>query len=162
MSILRMYGCGETEIFGGSAPVLFSIRQEYLDPGHDREKLMKHWWTSWLIIFILAILPSIALSEPPARPPPDTAISWDVHRSLGVVMVFKTDHGLLYFAHPVLITELVSECRGITWGTEEETIALLEMDTTGVPAKYTVLKTPIAYRWESGKWESMLMGRYCQ
>ena len=123
---------------------------------------MKHWWTSWLVIFILAIIPSIAFTEPPVRPPPDTAISWDVHRSLGIVMVFKTDHGLLYFAHPVLITELASECRGITWAPEAETIALLETDTTGIPEKYTVLKEPIAYRWESGKWESMLMGRYRQ
>ena len=162
MSVLRMYGCGQTEISSGTAPVLFLIRQEYLDPGHDREELMKHWWTSWLVIFILAITPSIAFTEPPVRPPPDTAISWDVHRSLGIVMVFQTDHGLLYFAHPVMITELVSECRGITWTPEAETIALMETDTTGIPAKYTVLKTPIAYRWGSCKWESMLMGRYNQ
>ena len=123
---------------------------------------MKYWWTSWLVILILAITPSIAFTEPPVRPPPDTAISWDVHRSLGIVMVFKTDHGLLYFAHPVLITQLVPECRGVTRKPEAETIALLETDTTGIPARYTVLKEPIAYRWESGKWESMLMGRYRQ
>ena len=123
---------------------------------------MKHWWTSWLVIIILAILPSIALSEPPARPPPDTAIGWDVHSSLGVVMVFQTDHGLLYFAHPVLITQLASECRGVTWAAEAETIALLETDTTGVPARYTVLKDPIAYRYEDEAWQSMLIGRYRQ
>ncbi len=123
---------------------------------------MKHWWTSWLIILILAILPSIALSEPPARPPPDTAISWDVHRSLGIVMVFKTDRGLLYFAHPVLVSQLVSGCRGVTWNEQGDTITLLETNTTGIPARYTIPRQPIAYRWGSGKWESMLIGRYRQ
>jgi len=120
-------------------------------------------WTSWLVIYILAIIPSIAFSDVPVRPPPDTAISWDVHHSLGVVMVFQTDQGLLYFAHPVLVTQLVSECRGVTWGKEKQTIGLLEMNTTGVPAKYTVLEEPTAYRWEDSKeWESMLMGGHSQ
>ena len=120
---------------------------------------MKLWWASWLFI-ILAILPSIAFSDPPDRPPPDTALSWDVHRSLGIVMVFKTDQGLLYFAYPVMATQLVSECRGVIWDPQWDTITLLETDTTGIPARYTVLKEPMAYRYEDEEWQSMLMGRY--
>ena len=123
---------------------------------------MKQWWTSWFIILFLAIPPSIALSEPPAHPPPDTAISWDVHRSLGIIMTFRTDRGLIHFAHPVLVSQLASGCRGVTWDEQGDTITLLDTDTTGTPSKYIILKEPIAYRLESGKWESIVTGRYLQ
>ena len=122
---------------------------------------MKHWWASWLFILLMTVtsLPVFA-QDRPALPPPDTALSWDVHHSLGIVLVFKTDRGKLYFAHPVLFTQLVSECRGVTWSEEGETIVLLERDTTGAPAEYTVQKEPVAYRWEWSDWKSMITGTY--
>jgi hypothetical protein len=122
---------------------------------------MKYWWTSWLILLVMVLSPSIAIADRPVPPPPDTAIGWDVHRSLGIILEFKTDQGMLYFAHSILITQLVSECRGVTWSEDAKTVGLMETDTTGVPSKYTIMKEPIAYRWgTSDKWESMLAGRY--
>jgi hypothetical protein len=122
---------------------------------------MKSWWTSWLFILLMTVtsLPVFA-QDRPVLPPPDTALSWDVHRSLGIVLVFNTDQGKLYFAHPVLFTQLVSECRGVTWSEEGETMVVLERDTTGVPAEYTVQREPTAYRWEWSDWESMITGTY--
>ena len=114
---------------------------------------MKHWWTSWLIIFILAILPSIALSETPARPPPDTAISWDVHRSLGIVMVFETDRGKLYFAHPIIHTQMLPECTAVRWEKAGQHLWVIETNLTTTPVKHTVLKQPTGYRYEGEQWQ---------
>ena len=112
---------------------------------------MKLWWTSWLLCLTLASPPLLA-SDRPVLPPPDTAVSWDVHRSLGIVMVFETDLGKLFFAHPVLHTQKMAECRGVTIsGTGH--LWIIESGITGVPLKYTILKNPTGYRYEDEPWQ---------
>ena len=54
--------------------------------------------TRWTFIALLLLLTSPSLDtsqEVPDLPPPDTAIRWDVHRSLGIILVFQTDEGEL-------------------------------------------------------------------
>ena len=114
---------------------------------------MKHWWTSWLFIFLMTVtsLPVFA-QDRPVLPPPDTALSWDVHRSLGIVLVFNTDRGKLYFAHPVLFTQRVPECTGIIWEENGPHLWVIETDTTEPPARHTVLRQPTGYRYEGEPW----------
>lgn len=106
-----------------------------------------------LLIF-LAASSSVNSQEIPVPPPPDTAISWDVHRSLGVVLVFETDKGKLYFAHPVIMSYAVPGCKSIVIQPEGETINITDVDTTSVPMRHIVLRDPIAFRYEGDDWQS--------
>ena len=97
--------------------------------------------------------PPLLASDRPVPPPPDTAISWDVHRSLGIVMMFETDRGKLFFAHPVLYARQVPECRGMTIEDTGPHLWVIESNMTGVPLKYTILKNPTGYRYEDEPWQ---------
>jgi len=113
-------------------------------------------WTFLLLLLILTGTSTVNSDTLPVPPPPDTAISWDVHRSLGVVLVFETEKGKLYFAHPVIVSRAVPDCQGIV--IEEDLINITNTNTTGVPMRHVVLREPIAFRYEGGDWHS-LVGR---
>jgi len=115
---------------------------------------MKYWWASWLLIFLLTVFSSSVFAQDrPALPLPDTALSWDVHRSLGIVLEFETDRGKLYFAHPVLYTQMIPECTAITWEEPGPHLWVMETNTTTIPEQYTLLKQPTGYRYEGEQWQ---------
>jgi len=53
--------------------------------------MIKRW--AFIALLILLAAPSSAdTKELPALPPPDTAIRWDVHRSLGIILVTQQSY----------------------------------------------------------------------
>jgi hypothetical protein len=114
-------------------------------------------WIRWaflaLLLFLAASSPVNSL-EVPVPPPPDTAISWDVHRSLGVVLVFNTDKGKLYFAHPIVMSHAVPDCQSIIIQPKGNLINITDINTTSVPMRHIVLRQPIAFRYEGEDWQS--------
>jgi len=53
--------------------------------------MIKRW--AFIALLILLAAPSSAdTKELPALPPPDTAIRWDVHRSLGIILVTEQSY----------------------------------------------------------------------
>lgn len=116
-------------------------------------------WIRWaflaLLLFLAASSPVISL-EVPVPPPPDTAISWDVHRSLGVILIFNTDLGKLYFAHPVISSHAIPDCKSIIIEPLGDLINITDIDTTGIPMRHIILSTPHAYRYEGENWKSMV------
>ena len=113
-------------------------------------------WTFWLLLLFLTIASVVEGQDYPAPPPLDTAISWDVHRSLGLVLVFKTDRGKLYFAHPVLMTSLVPSCKGISRNMTGQLFEIIDIRIAGTPMKYTVLKDPTVFRYEGEDWQPVV------
>jgi len=120
--------------------------------------------TRWAFIAILILLTSPSLvhsqEEVPDLPPPDTAIRWDVHRSLGIILVFRTDQGELLFAHPVVMSHAVPECAAIREEATGDLLQVTETNNTNTPMRHTVLKEPTAYRYEDDIWRSLIDHSY--
>ena len=120
--------------------------------------------TRWTFIAILILLTSPSLvhsqEEVPDLPPPDTAIRWDVHRSLGIILVFQTDEGELLFAHPVVMSHAVPEGTPIREEATGELFQVTETNNTNIPMRHIVLKEPTAYRYEDDIWRSLIDHSY--
>ena len=120
--------------------------------------------TRWAFIAILILLTSPSLvhsqEEVPDLPPPDTAIRWDVHRSLGIILVFRTDRGDLLFAHPVVMSHAAPECAAIREEASGDLIQVTETNNTNTPMRHIVLKEPTAYRYEDDIWRSLIDHSY--
>ena len=120
--------------------------------------------TRWAFIAILILLASPSLvhsqEEVPDLPPPDTAIRWDVHRSLGIILVFRTDRGDLLFAHPVVMSHAVPECAAIREEATGDLLQVTETNNTNTPMRHIVLKEPTAYRYEDDIWRSLIDHSY--
>ena len=114
--------------------------------------------TSWTFIALLLLLtsPSLVTSqEVPDLPPPDTAIRWDVHRSLGIILVFQTDEGELLFAPSVVMSHAVPECAAIKEEVNGDLLQVTETNNTHIPMRHIVLKEPTAYRYQDDIWRSL-------
>ena len=120
--------------------------------------------TRWAFIAILSLLTSPSLvhsqEEVPDLPPPDTAIRWDVHRSLGIILVFRTDRGDLLFAHPVVMSHAAPECAAIREEATGDLLQVTETNNTNTPMRHIVLKEPTAYRYEDDIWRSLIDHSY--
>lgn len=117
-------------------------------------------WT-FIAMLILLTSPSLVISQDvPVLPPPDTAIRWDVHRSLGIILVFQTDEGELLFAHPVVMSHAVPECVAIKEEVNGDLLQITETNNTHIPMRHIVLKEPTAYRYEDDIWRSMIEHTY--
>ena len=119
--------------------------------------------TRWTFIALLILLTSPSLvnsQDVPDPPPPDTAIRWDVHRSLGIILVFQTDAGELLFAHPIVMSHAVPECRAIKEEALGELLQVTETNNTNIPMRHIVLKEPTAYRYEDDIWRSLIDHTY--
>ena len=117
-------------------------------------------WAFIALLILLAVPSSADPKEHPDLPPPDTAIRWDVHRSLGIIMVFQTDEGELFFAHPVVMSHAVPECQGIKVEPNGHLLQITETNNSHIPMRHIVLKEPTAYRYEDDIWRSMLEHTY--
>ena len=121
--------------------------------------MIKRW--IFLALLILLTNPSLVNSQDiPAPPPPDTAIRWDVHRALGIILVFQTDYGELYFAHPIVMSHAVPECAAIKEEPPGDLLQVTETNNTHIPMRHTVLKEPTAYRYEDDIWRSLIEHTY--
>ena len=117
-------------------------------------------WT-FLALLILLTSPSLVTSQKvPVLPPPDTAIRWDVHRSLGIILVFQTDEGELLFAHPIIMSRAVPECVAIREEPGGDLLQVTETTNTHIPMRHIVLKEPTAYRYEDDIWRSLIDHTY--
>lgn len=119
--------------------------------------------TRWTILAMLILLtgPSLVNSQDvPVTPPPDTAIRWDVHRSLGIILVFQTDQGELLFAHPIVMSHAVPECVAIKEEVGGDLLQVTETNNTHIPMRHIVLKEPTAYRYADDIWRSLIDHTY--
>ena len=119
--------------------------------------------TRWTILAMLLLLtgPSLVNSQDvPVTPPPDTAIRWDVHRSLGIILVFQTDAGELLFAHPIVMSHAVPECAAIKEEAMGDLLQVTETNNTHIPMRHHVLKEPPASRYEDDIWRSLIDHTY--
>ena len=119
--------------------------------------------TRWTILAMLILLAGPSLvnyQDVPVTPPPDTAIRWDVHRSLGIILVFQTDAGELLFAHPIVMSHAVPECAAIKEEAMGDLLQVTETNNTHIPMRHHVLKEPTAYRYEDDIWRSLIDHTY--
>ena len=117
-------------------------------------------WTSLALLILLMSSSLVNSQDIPDPPPPDTAIRWDVHRSLGVILIFQTDYGELYFAHPIVMSHAVPNCRGIREEATGDLLQVTETTNSQIPMRHTVLKEPTAYRYEDDIWRSLIDHTY--
>ena len=115
-------------------------------------------WAFIALLILLTVPSPVTSQEVPDLPPPDTAIRWDVHRSLGIILVFQTDEGELFFAHPIVMSHAVPECAAIREEATGDLIQVTETDNTNTPMRHIVLREPTAFRYGNTEWIS-LVGR---
>jgi hypothetical protein len=104
---------------------------------------------------ILLIFQVPGVSAKPEHPPLDSAINWGIHSSLGVVFMFKTDRGNLYFAHPVISSYAVPACRGVKEGIEGNW-QITETTNSHVPMRHIITREATAWRYEGEDWQPIL------
>ena len=117
---------------------------------------MTNRWTFIAMLILLMGASPVKAQEVPAQPPPDTAIRWDVHRSLGIILVFQVDEGELLFAHPIVMSQAVPECQGIKLEATGDLLRITETNTSHVPMRHIVMREPTVWRWEWGDWHAMI------
>lgn len=101
---------------------------------------------------ILLVFQVPGVSAGPEHPPLGSAINWDVHPALGVVFMFRTDRGNLYFAHPVVSSYAVPACRGI----REEAAGdwqITETTNPHIPMRHIITREATAWRYEGEDWQ---------
>lgn len=108
------------------------------------------------MLLFLAASSTVNAQEIPDPPPPDTAIRWDVHRSLGLILVFRTDKKNLFFAHPILMSHAVPECKGIKEEPGGDLLQITDTNNSQVPMRHIITKEPLAYRYEGEDWHSLV------
>lgn len=112
-----------------------------------------------MLILLMGASP-VKSQEAPVQPPPDTAIRWDVHRSLGIILVFKTDEGELYFAHPIVMSHAVPECQGIKLEATGDLLRITETNNSHIPMRHIVTREPTAWRYQGRNWASLVARTY--
>ena len=112
-------------------------------------------WIFLTLLLFLTVSSAVNSQETPDPPPPDTAISWDVHRSLGIILVFKTDDKNLLFAHPIVMSHAVPECQGIKEEPGGDLLQITDIDNSKIPMRHIVTKEPTAWRYEGEDWQSL-------
>ncbi len=113
-------------------------------------------WIFLTLLLFLAASSTVNAQDIPDPPPPDTAISWDVHRSLGIILVFKTDDKNLLFAHPIVMSHAAPECQGIKEEPGGDLLQITDIDNSKIPMRHIVTKQPTAWRYEGEDWQSLV------
>ncbi len=113
-------------------------------------------WTFLTLLLFLTAPSTVNAQDIPDPPPPDTAISWDVHRSLGVILVFRTDKKKLFFAHPIVMSHAAPECQGIKEEPGGDLLQITDTNSSQIPMRHIVTKEPTAYRYEGEDWQSLV------
>ena len=99
-----------------------------------------------IFIFIFIILFSVDLaSSDEVEPSFDQLIDWKHHPSLGIVLIYETEYGKVYFAHPVVDVTTAPECRKHL--TNQNLIA--DLTDSKIPYRYTALKSASAFRYQN-------------
>jgi len=82
----------------------------------------------------------------PEEPSFNQLKEWVLHFALGIVAIFRTDKGLVYFAYPILSERTASEC--VPYRKVGDEIHLIENGRL-----YVVKSLPNLYRYEKQDWK---------
>jgi len=85
-----------------------------MENGHGQ----KVKWYQWLPVLLL--LASPVLAQPPEpKPHFDTMKEWQLHFSLGIVVLFEEEDGLVWYSYPILAQYPVNGCEEYSYHDKE-------------------------------------------